>query len=54
MEETEQLACADKISFDAKAQAEGAAVAANWQHDISSKAYKCRHCHLWHLSSNFE
>lgn len=48
----EQLACAEKIAYDTKSQAEGAAAAADWQHGVKLRAYKCRHCHLWHLSSN--
>ncbi|HUP26522.1 MAG TPA: hypothetical protein VM124_02655 [Candidatus Limnocylindrales bacterium] len=49
--DTEQLACADKITYDTKSQAVGAAAAVDWQHGTKLKAYKCRHCHLWHLSS---
>jgi hypothetical protein len=45
------LPCADKIIFDTQKQAQSTALAADWQHGASLKAYKCRHCHLWHLSS---
>lgn len=51
MAETEQLACADKITFGTKAEAEGAAVVADWQHGNKLKTYKCRYCQLWHLAS---
>ena len=49
--EPEALACADKITYDTKDKALGAAAAADWQRGIALKAYKCRHCQLWHLSS---
>lgn len=45
------LPCADKMSFDTKVEAEAVAVAAEWQHGGALKTYKCRHCHLWHLST---
>jgi hypothetical protein len=45
------LPCADKMVFDTKKAAEATALAADWQHGASLKAYKCRYCHLWHLSS---
>lgn len=45
------LPCADKMVFDTRQQAQSTALAADWQHGASLKAYKCRHCHLWHLSS---
>ena len=50
-DEETKLPCADKISFDAKALAEGAAAAADWQHGTKLKAYRCKYCELWHLSS---
>lgn len=48
------LPCADKLIFDAKRQAEAAAVVAGYQHGTKLKAYKCRYCHLWHLASDFQ
>ncbi len=45
------LPCAEKMVFDTLKQAQSTALAADWQHGASLKAYKCRHCHLWHLSS---
>lgn len=45
------LPCADKLAFETKAQAEGAAAAADWQHGTKLKAYKCQYCQLWHLAS---
>lgn len=49
-----KLPCADKMVFDTKQEAENTALAADWQHGSSLKAYKCRHCHLWHLASKFD
>ena len=45
------LPCADKLVFDTKTEADGAAVTAQWQHDTKLKTYKCRHCQLWHLAT---
>lgn len=49
--ENDGLPCADKLAFDTQQQATGAAAAADWQYGATLKAYKCRHCGLWHLSS---
>lgn len=46
------LPCADKLAFDTKEAAEAAAAVAEWQHGTKLKAYACRHCGLWHLSTN--
>lgn len=51
MEDIEILACADKITYESKVQAEGGAAVANWQHGVKLKAYLCRYCKLWHLAS---
>jgi hypothetical protein len=53
-EDENVLPCAEKITYDTKPAAEGAAAAADWQHGASLKAYKCRHCHLWHLATHFK
>jgi hypothetical protein len=45
------LPCADKLAFDTKAQAEAAAVVADYQHGAAVRPYVCRHCGLWHLAS---
>lgn len=45
------LPCVEKMAFDSKTEAEGAATAAEWQHGGALKVYKCRHCNLWHLAS---
>lgn len=48
----ETLPCNDKLAFDTRQQAEAAATVAQYQHGSSLKAYICRYCGLWHLSSN--
>lgn len=52
-EETDALPCVEKLVFDTKKQAETAATVANYQHGINLKAYVCKYCGLWHLSSNY-
>jgi len=46
--------CQDKMVFDTKAEAENAATVAEFQRGSKLKIYKCRECHLWHLSSNYD
>jgi hypothetical protein len=50
-EETSELPCAEKMVFNTRKQAQATATAADWQYGATLKAYKCRYCHLWHLSS---
>jgi hypothetical protein len=52
--DTEVLPCARKMAFDTKKEAQAAATAADWQHGADLKVYKCKHCHLWHLASNYD
>jgi hypothetical protein len=54
MDDSQKLPCADKVVFENKKTATGAAAAADWQHGASLKAYKCRHCGLWHLASRLQ
>jgi hypothetical protein len=46
-----ELPCKDKLVFDSKTAADTAANVAQFQRGIALKAYRCRHCGLWHLSS---
>ena len=48
-----KLPCAAKMSFDTKKEAESVGTAAEWQHGGALKAYKCRHCQLWHLATAY-
>lgn len=50
-DENNELPCADKMVFDSREKAQAAGTAAEWQYGGSLKAYKCRYCHLYHLSS---
>jgi len=52
-EANEVLPCSEKLAFDTREQAEAAATVALYQHGSNLKAYLCKHCGLWHLSSNF-
>lgn len=49
----EVLPCADKLAFDARREALGAATVALHQHGTRLHVYKCRHCSLWHLASDY-
>lgn len=50
----EQLPCAGKLAFDSRDEAEASAAVAEWQHGSALKAYKCSHCGLWHLASDYK
>ncbi|HET6924409.1 MAG TPA: hypothetical protein VFH39_01090 [Candidatus Saccharimonadales bacterium] len=51
--ESPPLPCADKLAFDTKKQADTAANVAAYQHGTKLKSYRCRHCKLWHLASDY-
>lgn len=46
--------CADKLAFDTEREARTAALVAELQRNLKLKPYKCRHCGLWHLSSQIK
>ena len=48
----EEPPCSEKLAFESREAAEGAAVYAQHRHGTKLKVYKCRHCDLWHLASN--
>jgi hypothetical protein len=50
----ESLPCVDKIAFDTVQAARATATTSEWRYGGKLKVYKCRYCHLYHLSSNFE
>lgn len=52
LDEDQTLPCAEKIAFDSKKDAQAAATVAEFQHGVKLRPYKCRHCNLWHLSSD--
>jgi len=49
--ETNELPCTDKLAFDTLKQAQAAANVAAFQRGVKVRPYFCRHCDLWHLSS---
>jgi len=51
MDEETPLECQAKLRFTTRRDAEAAATVAEHQHGIKLKAYMCRHCGWWHLSS---
>lgn len=52
MAEPTILPCGDKLAFDSEKEALDQARVIKWQRDTKLKAYRCRYCQLWHLSSN--
>jgi hypothetical protein len=53
MDEDEQpLPCAEKLAFDTKDAARATAATSEWRYGTVLHVYKCRYCHLYHLSSN--
>jgi len=48
----QQLPCHDKLAFATREQAEAVAAVNAYRYKGSKlKAYQCRYCGLWHLSS---
>jgi len=52
-DQEQKLPCSDKLVFDTKEQAEAAATVAEHTYGTRLRPYVCRHCGLWHLSSNY-
>lgn len=48
------LPCRDKLAFATREQAESIAAVNAYRYGGKLRAYKCRHCGLWHLSSRVE
>lgn len=46
-----EVSCVDKLVFETREAAEGAKIYAYHQHGTKLKAYQCKECALWHLSS---
>lgn len=51
-DENAGLPCADKLAFDTRKDAEATANVAHYRYGNKLKAYVCRYCNLWHLSSS--
>lgn len=53
-DEAEPLPCAGKLAFDTPQAARATATVSEHRYGSKLKTYKCRHCGLYHLSSNPE
>lgn len=53
-DEPAPMPCADKLAFDTPEAARATATVSEHRYGGKLKVYKCRHCHLYHLSSNFD
>lgn len=45
------LPCAGKLVFETASEAQTTATVTFFQRGIKLKAYRCKYCGLWHLSS---
>lgn len=50
----EILPCTDKLAFDDKKSAQATATAVEYQRGSKLRPYKCKHCKLWHLATDFD
>lgn len=50
--EEDRLPCADKLAFDTQKEAAATANVAQYRYGSRLRAYRCRYCELWHVSSN--
>ncbi|HMS50433.1 MAG TPA: hypothetical protein PKA02_03300 [Candidatus Saccharibacteria bacterium] len=50
------LPCADKLAFDTQNQAKAVAATSAYQRGLTPKlkAYRCKHCGLWHLATDYD
>jgi hypothetical protein len=53
-DEPAPLPCADKLVFDTLEAATATGTVSEWRYGSKLKVYKCKYCHLYHLSSNYE
>lgn len=49
--ESVALPCADKLAFDTQEAAQATATVSEYRYGGALKAYVCRYCGLYHLSS---
>jgi hypothetical protein len=49
-----RLPCHDKLAFSTREQAEAVAAVNAYRYGGKLRAYVCRYCHLWHLSSHVD
>ncbi len=50
----EILPCAGKLTFDTKKAAQATATTAGYQRGAKVQPYKCLHCNLWHLATDYD
>ncbi|HSX30495.1 MAG TPA: hypothetical protein VLE99_01100 [Candidatus Saccharimonadales bacterium] len=48
------LPCAEKLAFETVKAARATATVSEHRYGGKLKVYKCRHCHLYHLASDYE
>ncbi len=51
--ETDKLPCADKLAFDTPEAAQATGTVSEWRYGSKLKAYRCKHCRLYHLSTAY-
>jgi hypothetical protein len=52
-EEPAPLPCHEKLAFNTKEEAEATGTVARYRYGSKLKAYRCKHCQLWHLASDY-
>jgi hypothetical protein len=48
------LPCADKMAFDTPEAAQATGTVSEWRYGSKLKVYRCKHCGLYHLSSDYD
>lgn len=49
-----QLPCHDKLVFMTEKEARAAAALARHRYGGQFRIYQCRHCHCWHIATDYE
>lgn len=49
----EPLPCADKLAFGTMKEARATATVSEHRYGSKFRVYKCRHCHLYHLATDY-
>ncbi len=55
-QESDTSSCDAKLAFDTKQQAQAVAVTSKYQRGDKPKlkVYRCQHCRLWHLATDYD
>jgi hypothetical protein len=48
------LPCADKLAFETPQAARATATVSKYHYGSKLKVYRCKHCGLYHLSTDYE